>query len=1265
MKFASTLQHRLRVSFKLILTGILIGGISSPDITQAAGEKSHTIKHTFTYDYNDLSIVQQGEYDIVTLKDAPLSEDEVGAPALPVVYANILVPAGSKVSEVTAVATKEVKVAEGLLVQPTQPAAPLEEGPKPAFVGPNAVAYQKATKRELINSKKAENARGMTIVPVQLHPVRVVPASGELYLAEEIEVTITVDKPPRRLQAKGGKNFDEFSNAVKSSVVNPDEPEGAPLSTTGGSTDTTSTESTEESAMAMAAGDCDYLIITSNALLPTFQTLANHRTSAKGLSSEVISVESIYATYTGLDNQMKIRNCIKDYVANHGTLYVVLGGDSVVVPVRNCPVVCGSYSASMPTDFYYAGLDGTWDSDGDKIYGELTDGADLLADVWLGRIPIQTAAQASAYINKLRSYELATPTSITRKYLTGGRYLWSTYATTARPTDVLNDGHAQFTAANHPKVSDTEIWQRRLFRDNVQKHGYTPSRIGVLADTCTSWDSVTCGDYAASASNMVTRLSEGWNFTLWVAHGSTGGMSMDGSTFNTVNAANLTGLTTIFYTGSCHTGRFTTEPCLSEAMLRNPNGGAIVYIGCSHYNWGGTYLAFQQKFCDVVFRDQVKNAAQAFYNHKAAFIASAGSNNSIRWDTFGINYQGDPAFTIVGAELGAAANVAPVASNDAYSTATGVALSVSAANGVLKNDSDTNGDMLTATLVSSPASGTLSLSSTGGFTYTPAAGFTGTVSFTYKAKDAALFSNIATVTITVSAATNTAPTVAIAAKATPSLVTAKTTVLSVLGADTAGEANLVYTWAATGPAAVSFSANGSNAAKNTTATFNKAGSYGFTVTIKDAGNLTVTSSANVTVSQTVTTVAVSPATASVVVGQNQSFTASANDQFGSSMTSAFTWAVSGGGSISSAGLFTAGSAAGGPFTVTASSGGKSATASVTVTASTVVKPVVRIKTSANAVEPAAGGRFQFSLPNGAIATPLTVNYTVAGTAAAGTDYTALSGSVVIPAGTMSVSVTVTPKEDSIIEGQETVVAQITTSTAYTLYSSGMATLYIHDDEKPTITLGAADATLAEPSDKAQLKFVATPAPKANLTVNYTMSGTAVSGTDYVAPSGSIVIMAGTTTSYVDITPKDDTLVEGKETVIARVSASTSYVGTPAETLSLYDNELPIVNVTATDKICSETGPDSGTFTLTRTGSTAASLTVTYNMMGSAVNGTDYNMLSGSATIPAGSTTATVTFTPTNDSLVEGSESVQLRTAGSATYQIGAQYVGTVNIADND
>src|SRR5207253_405330 len=191
---------------------------------------------------------------------------------------------------------------------------------------------------------------------------------------------------------------------------------------------------------------------------------------------------------------------------------------------------------------------------------------------------------------------------------------------------------------------------------------------------------------------------------------------------------------------------------------------------------------------------------------------------------------------------------------------------------------------------------------------------------------------------------NAPPTVATPAAASPNPVTGTTTNLSVLGADDGGEANLTYTWATIGtpPAPVTFSADGTNAAKNVVATFASSGSYSLQVTIKDQGTLTVTSSVSVTVNPTLTTISVSPASATVGIVGTQQFTATGSDQFGVSLTTQPSpgWTVSGGGSISTTGLFTAGTTTGGPFTVTASSGGINGTASVTVTnaAPTVATP---------------------------------------------------------------------------------------------------------------------------------------------------------------------------------------------------------------------------------------------------------------------------------------------------------------------------------------
>jgi len=102
-------------------------------------------------------------------------------------------------------------------------------------------------------------------------------------------------------------------------------------------------------------------------------------------------------------------------------------------------------------------------------------------------------------------------------------------------------------------------------------------------------------------------------------------------------------------------------------------------------------------------------------------------------------------------------NDAPVAVNDTYATSFQKALTVDAVNGVLKNDSDVDGDPMTAILVTNVNNGTLVLAADGSFTYTPNTGFNGVDTFTYTANDGTLDSNIATVSITVSAFANTPP----------------------------------------------------------------------------------------------------------------------------------------------------------------------------------------------------------------------------------------------------------------------------------------------------------------------------------------------------------------------------------------------------------------------------------------------------------------------------------------------------------------------------
>jgi plastocyanin len=182
--------------------------------------------------------------------------------------------------------------------------------------------------------------------------------------------------------------------------------------------------------------------------------------------------------------------------------------------------------------------------------------------------------------------------------------------------------------------------------------------------------------------------------------------------------------------------------------------------------------------------------------------------------------------------------------------------------------------------------------------------------------------------------TNATPTVITPAAATPGTVSGVTTTLAVLGSDDSGEENLIYTWTSDHADEVSFSTNSSNEAKATVATFSKAGTHHLTCTMTDQEGQSTTSSVTVTVDQTATAITISPATAQVTTGATFAFSLAALDQFGAAMPApSCAWTVSNitSGTIDSSGLFTATTAAGGPYTVTATYGTLNSTASITVT----------------------------------------------------------------------------------------------------------------------------------------------------------------------------------------------------------------------------------------------------------------------------------------------------------------------------------------------
>ena len=114
------------------------------------------------------------------------------------------------------------------------------------------------------------------------------------------------------------------------------------------------------------------------------------------------------------------------------------------------------------------------------------------------------------------------------------------------------------------------------------------------------------------------------------------------------------------------------------------------------------------------------------------------------------------------------------------------------------------------------------------------------------------------------------------------------------------------------------------------------------------------------------------------------------------------------------------------------------------------------------------------------------------------------------------------------------------------------------------------------------------------------------------------------------------------------------------------NTPDTVSIAATQPNANTSGSNPGAFAVSRTGDDSEALTVGYSVGGSAIDGIDYQGLSGSVTIPAGATSATVPVTP-NASLSNAASSTVVLTlnpaSGPATYALGSSSSATVTIAN--
>ncbi len=359
---------------------------------------------------------------------------------------------------------------------------------------------------------------------------------------------------------------------------------------------------------------------------------------------------------------------------------------------------------------------------------------------------------------------------------------------------------------------------------------------------------------------------------------------------------------------------------------------------------------------------------------------------------------------------------------------------------------------------------------------------------------------------------------------------------------------------------------------------------------------------------------------------------------------------------------------------------------------------------AKAEEGGSHGTIAFRMLNGAVA-PVdieiiyTINATVTNPADNGVDFTTLTTSIILPAGQSEVQLDIAAIDDAFIEGDENL--EITMASAlgtdgvdYLTPHRGLTTTVIDNDNRISIERVDNGKELGGGSASDGNFLISLPPSltfNEDVHIKYAIGGTTTAtggpGATYdynnSTLTGDVILPANTNSLTLPIRVNDDQLVEGNEIVemtiqdnsfsaVSNIKFSYNPVKKTA-TVVIEDDDINIpigVQGAINGKEPGGTGND-GSFTVGWPNgySAAVGVLVRYTITGTATNGTDYNTITLSKTILAGTSNVTIPVTVRDDPAIEGPETVMLTITsltGLSGLTIGSSNnPGTVTIADND
>lgn len=387
------------------------------------------------------------------------------------------------------------------------------------------------------------------------------------------------------------------------------------------------------SGRSSRTNEYDYLIITTNQYLAEFDTLASFY-KPRGIRTKITATEYINTNVTGADMQEKIRNYIITEYQQNGIDYVLIGGDTQIVPYRGfyCYVISGGgyEDYNIPADLYYSALDGNWNTDGDNRWGEPGED-DLYPEVGIGRMTFSDTAELHNMLHKTILYQSYPVQGELTKPLLAGEWLYDDPITYGSDYMRLLVGYRT---------------------DNgYATHGIPPSHPrDTLYDTPSySWDKAT----------MINHINAGHPWVHHVGHANTTyAMRMSNSDITDANFSGANGVShnyTIVYTHGCICGDYSAIDCIGERMI-GINNFAVTFVGNSRYGWfnqgttDGPSEHLHREFMDALYYDSLYHIGMAHLKSKsetAPFVVidtvpGEFEPGATRWCFYDNNILGDP-----------------------------------------------------------------------------------------------------------------------------------------------------------------------------------------------------------------------------------------------------------------------------------------------------------------------------------------------------------------------------------------------------------------------------------------------------------------------------------------------------------------------------------------------------------------------------------------------------------------------------------------------